>query len=289
MLSLHAKRYNSKNNLKFINQCRFYNTPNQTISLLTNKYSTIEIDKMRRSKFEIDGQEIRKNNLQLLMSYNSAKIAPTCGILVGAKWFSGFKIPFITVMSKFWLLGVSAIIFTQILYGYKKSMGIFEPDNNFLTNFKYLQAANRIKTIRDGFLDFSIKNMTPEIFICCVNYYLTEDDVGIDYLVKHLTLIIQNNKKYFVHNFDCCVKFVCLKCETKTKFRETLVNPDSNSMCDIERKCKAILETLQKECDMTIKKNMIIKNYLKFKDYNHFYAFKICNNEKDTNLCIEQK
>jgi len=263
----------------FPNNKRFFSSPiqeNYTVKLLTNKCSRVEIDKLKENNFSIDGEEIRKNYSKILMNSNFFKTTAISSILVGVKMSSGYYIPLITTLAKFWLYVSIPLVSTSLLIRQGRSMNFFEPNNDFLTNYKYYHASRKILKIKDDKLMCSIINITPEILIILTNRYIFEDNFNSHIINRELTSLIQNNKKFFNDYFDVYVKFICYQMDICNKIKK-IVFWDTN-LSSNEYKAKEILKILQRECNRKIDFKMKIKENLIFEDYNrsHFQF-----NEKD--------
>lgn len=256
--------YRPKKQIQRFNQ-RPYST-NYTVKLLTNKCTEVEIDKLKESGFKIDGLEVRKNSTKILINTKFSKATTLSAALVTAKYFTGLHIPFISGLAKIWFYGAFGYLSSILLLrSGNKSIRFFEPNTNFLTNYKYYQASKRILKIKENELTFSVTNITPEILTSCIDYYLYSDIYSYD-IGRHLTNLIKDNKDYFIDNFDTCVKYVCFSIDAFNKIEKIIFwhSPRENT----SRKCRTILETLQKECDKIIDDNLQITKDLTFSDYN---------------------
>jgi hypothetical protein len=265
MLAIHKPLfYHSKKQIKLFNERRY--STNYTVKLLTNKCTEVEIDKLIESRFKIDGQEVRKNSTKILINTKFSQTTALSAALVTAKYFTGFHIPLISGLAKVWFYGASGYFCsTLLLRNGNKSIRFFEPNKNFLTNYKYCQASRRILKITENELTFSVTNITPEILTNYINYYLYSDIYSYE-IRGHLITLIQDNKDYFIKNFDACVKYICFSIDVFNKMKKIIFwyNPKEST----SSKCRTILEILQDGCDKTIDDNLQITKDLTFSDYN---------------------
>ena len=243
---------------------RFYSSStsiNYTMKLLNNTCTEIEIYRLKREKFCIDCQEIRRNSGKLTLNTNFFKITFASSLALFT------PIHLLYTISKLWLCCAACII------TYKISLNLitndFEKNITFVSNFKYSQASEKI-LIKDNELAFSVINITPEVLMQYTYYYMT-NRVNDYKIVYHLTSLIKNNKEFFNIHFNAYVRHICSIVDVFKYYPLLCQLFRGNSSVTDRLKLVVILETLQKNCNRDIDYGMKIKNDLTFADYNESY------------------